>query len=376
MAVPAAAARVTEIVSLLRPERSRKLPEWLGAAAAIGDIDCMQLFVDRGADLERRGYASATPLGNAVSAGQHDAVRWLLAKGARLESTDPAVSPMRLALAKADCPMVAVLLACGATIESTAWGAIAAATLGRLDMLLWLLGLGLQLDRSYPGVGHLRTRCLHNARKDGGDARLLPFLRGEIELAPIDEVPPAPAGRPARLPRAAADQCNALRTEALHLIGAAGRAAARWKATGPAAQQRELLLAYAAAMGQCDIVVALLDAGASADAADTGTAPALTRAAGEAEIDMVRLLLGRGANPDGIDGKSWLPLVSACLAGAPDVVQALLDAGANPRAKPIGGHPLNDYIRGPYAVEIRALLDRAGSARRRSRASAHRDTRQ
>lgn len=364
MAVPASSAvRVTEIVSLLRPERSRKLPEWLGAAAAIGDIDCMQLFVDRGADLEARGYASATPLCNAVTAGQHDAVRWLAAKGARLESADPAVSPMRLALSKADCPMVSVLLACGASVESTAWGAIAAATLGRLDMLLWLLGLGLKLDQSYPGVGELRTRCLHNARKDGGDSRLLPFLRGEIDLAPIFEVPPAQDWRPRLQPRATADQRLPLRAEALQLISAAGRAAARWKATGQAAQKRELLLAFAAGMGQCEIVQALLDAGASADAADDGTAPPLTRAAGEAELDVVRLLLARGAKPDGVDGKSWLPLASACLSGAPNVVQALLDAGANPRAKPLGRQSLKDYVRGPYATEIAALLDSAIRAR-------------
>lgn len=368
MTAPASsAARVTQIVSVLRPERSRKLPEWLGAAAASGDIASMQLFLDRGADLEERGFVGLTPLCSAVSAGQHEAVRWLLAHGAHIEPAGVTTSPMRLALSKADCPMAALLLECGAPLESTAWGAIAAASLGRLDVLLWLLGLGLKLDESYPGVGQLRGRCLHNARKDGGDARLLPFLRGEIELEPIAKVPPAQDYRRAQPPRATAEERESLLAEALGLIRAAGAAAARWKATGPAAEKRELLLCFAAGMGQCEIVASLLDVGASPDAADDGTAPPLTRAASEAELEVVQLLLARGARPDWKDGKSWLPLASACLSGHTDVVQALLDAGANPRAKPAGGQSLMQHVRGPFAPEIQAMLAAAANTGRASR---------
>lgn len=351
------AARLTEIVSLLLPERSRKWPEWLGAAAGEGNLAAMQLFLDRGADIEQRGSFTGTPVCCAVSASQHQAVRWLVAHGALLEPKGVPASPMRLALSKADCPMAALLLELGSPLESAAWGAVAAASLGRLDMLRWLLGRGLHLDRSYPGVGELRTRCLHNARKDGGDAQLLPFLRGEIDLPALCEPPPAQDFRRADKARAAPEQRAALLAEALGLIRAAGKVAARWKATGPSAEKRELLLSFAAGMGQVEIVGALLDAGASPDAADDGTAPPLTRAAAEAELEVVQLLLDRGARPDWKNGRCWLPLAAACGAGEPRVVSALLDAGAQPRAKPSGAQSLKDFARGPFRAEILAMLD-------------------
>lgn len=361
MTLPTAAVRVTEIVSLLRPERSRKWPEWLGAAAGEGNLAAMQLFLERGADLEQRGAFTGTPLCSAVSASQYQAVRWLVGHGARLEPEGVPASPMRLALSKADCPMVALLLELGAPLESAAWGAIAAASMGRLDMLRWLLGLGLQLDRAYPGVGELRARCLHNARKEGGDPQLLPFLRGEIALPVLAEPPPAQDWKRAGKPRAPVELRATWLSEALGLIRAAGKPAARWKATGPAADKRELLLSFAAGMGQVEIVAALLDAGASPDAADDGTAPPLTRAAAEAELETVRLLLDRRAWPDWKDGRSWLPLAAACGSGEPQVVRALLDAGANPRARPSGTSGLKDCVRGPFATEILAMLDAAAS---------------
>lgn len=159
------AARLTEIVSLLRPERSRKWPEWLGAAAGEGNLAAMQLFLDRGADIEQRGSFTGTPVCCAVSASQHQAVRWLVAHGALLEPKGVPASPMRLALSKADCPMAALLLELGSPLESAAWGAVAAASLGRLDMLRWLLGRGLHLDRSYPvSVSCARAACTMRAR--------------------------------------------------------------------------------------------------------------------------------------------------------------------------------------------------------------------
>jgi hypothetical protein len=352
-----AAVRVTDIVSLLRTPRPRKWPEWLGAAASIGQLAAMQLFVDRGADLEQRGAFVGTPLCCAVSAGQYDAVRWLAARGAKLDPEGVAASPMRLALSKADCPMVALLLELGAPLPSAAWGAIVAAKLARLDMLRWLIGLGIDLDQSYPDVGHLRTRCLHNVRKQPGDEQISAYLRGEIDLPPLTEPPLAQSWRQPEKPLAPAEQRAALVAEAIDLIRAAGKNAARWKATGPSAEKRELLLSFAAGMGQVEIVEALLDAGASPEAADDGTAPPLTRAAAEAELDVVQCLLRRGARPDGKDGKSWLPLASACSAGEPQVVRALLDAGARRRAKPLGATSLKELVRGPFQADILAMLD-------------------
>ena len=63
--------------------------------------------------------------------------------------------------------------------------------------------------------------------------------------------------------------------------------------------------------------------------------------------------------PNGRDGKSSLPLVSAVQSGDPETVRILLEAGANPKAKPAGGHKMVEYVGGPYAQEIRILLEQS-----------------
>jgi ankyrin repeat protein len=160
-------------------------------------------------------------------------------------------------------------------------------------------------------------------------------------------------------PLAAPEARARLFDEALELVRAAGKAAGRWKATGPAATKRSSLIAHAAGNGVGEIVSALRDAGAPLDFPNDGTEPPLSRAAAEAHVEVVRLLLERGALPNGHDGKSWLPLEAAVMSGEPEVVRILLDAGANARAKPASGGKMAERVRGPYAPEILALLEQA-----------------
>jgi ankyrin repeat protein len=351
----ASAARVTEIVSLLRPERPRRFPASLAGAAGEGDLERMQLFLDRGADIEQRSQWQSTPLGAACAHGQTEAARWLIARGARIDLPEDTNSPITLALSKANCEIAALLLDAGLPIERAAWGAITASALGRLDVLHWLVGRGLDLDRSYPRLGVLRERALRDARDGSEDVRR--FLAREIDPGPPPADPPATPPFRREPPRAAPDDRPRILEEAVGRVRAAGRPAAQWNATGPVApSQRQRLISYAAAVGIIEIVTALLDAGAPPNSVPDGTPPPLTAAAGEAQIEVVRLLLQRGALPNGRDGKSWLPLASAAQSGDPEVVRVLLAAGANPKAKPAGGHKLVDYARGPYAEEIRAAL--------------------
>src|SRR5262245_20593382 len=128
------AARVTEIISLLRSERPRRFPASLAGAAGEGDLERMQLFLDRGADIEQRSQWGSTPLGAACTHGQTEAVRWLIAHGARIDMPDDSNSPIELALQKANCEIAALLLDAGLPIERSAWGAIVASGGGRLDM--------------------------------------------------------------------------------------------------------------------------------------------------------------------------------------------------------------------------------------------------
>lgn len=353
------AERVTEIVSLLRPERLRRFPASLAGAAGAGDLERMQLFLDRGASIEERSQWQSTPLGAACAHGQTEAVRWLIAHGARIDLPDDTNSPIEMALSKGHCEIAALLLDAGLPIDRAAWGAIAASAGGRLDMLHWLVGRGLDLDRSYPRLGVLRERALKSARKDGGED-VARFLKGELDPGPPPANPPATPPFHREQPRAAPAERPRLLQEGLDLVRAAGKLAAHWNAIGPAAPPlRQRLISFAAATGIIDIVTALLDAGAPPDSVPEGTPPPLTAAAGEAQSEVVRLLLARGASPNGRDGKSWLPLASAVQSGDPEVVSILLAAGASPKAKPTGGYKLPDYIRGPFAEEIRTALEQS-----------------
>src|SRR5262245_42704186 len=194
------AARVTEIVELLRPERPRRLPESLTAAAMDGDLDRMQLFLDTGADIEQRSFF-ASPLAAACSHGQLESVRWLIAHGAVLDPPAARFSPIDSALGKMNCGVAAMLLDAGLPIEKAAWGVVAAASLGRLDVMLWLLGRGVELDCTYPRLGVLRKRALATAEKEG-KAEIARFLRGDLDPGPPPLEPPMPRARSDR-PRAA-----------------------------------------------------------------------------------------------------------------------------------------------------------------------------
>jgi hypothetical protein len=355
----ATAERVTEIISLLRPERPGRLPASLGSAAASGDLERMQLFLDRGANIEERSVGQSTPLTVACAHGQKEAARWLIARGARIDLPDDIQNPITSALGKANCEIAALLLDAGLPVERAAWGAVAASALGRLDMLRWLVARGLDLDRSYPRLGVLRERALRDAKKDGGEG-VVRFLKGEFDPGPPPAEPPPTPPLLRELPRSAPADRPRLLQEALDLIGTAGKAAAHWNASGPAAApQRQSLISFAAATGIIEIVTALLDAGASPEVVPDGTPPPLTAAAGEARIEVARLLLQRGALPNGRDGKSWLPLVSALQSGDPEMVRVLLEAGANPKAKPAGGRKLVEYASGPYAQEIRTRIEQS-----------------
>lgn len=354
--------RVTEIVSLLRPERPRKWPESLTAAACLGDVERMCVFMERGADIEERSVGFVSPLAAACACGQVEAVRWLLSRGALLEPPGAVISPIQAALGKANCAVAALLLDAGLPVESAAWGAIAASSLGRLDALLWLVGRGLDLDKSYTGLGILRERALHSASKSG-KREVERFLKGETDPGPPPEAPPVAAPFPKAAPHAAAEDRPRLLGEALDLIRGAGAAAAGWSACGPFAPTlRQQLISFAAGAGLDELVAGLLDAGGDPNVVPKGTPPPLTEAAGEAQVEVVRLLLRRGALPDGCDGKSWLPLASALESGEPEVVRVLLEAGANPGAKPAGGPKLAEFARGPFARELREILEAASRA--------------
>ncbi|KAF0243661.1 MAG: hypothetical protein FD180_3181 [Planctomycetota bacterium] len=357
------AERLTRLISLLRPVRSPRLPESLTAAAAAGDVEAMRLFLDRGANLEEKSAGFPSPLGAACSAGRVEAVRWLIARGAALDPPGAQISPIDSALGKVHGAVTALLLEAGLPVPRAAGGIPMAAALGRIDLIRWLVGRGLDLDSTHPPYGVLRTRAVANAEKNG-HPELAGLLRSGGDLGAPPAAPPEPLRRIPEEPRASEADRASLVEEAVSLVRAGGKAAARWQAEGVPGVKRELSISHAAATGATEIVKALLEAGAKPDFAPPGTPPPLYRASEEAHAACVRLLLDQGASPDGADGKSWLPLQGAAASGVPEVVKMLLDAGARLKAKPAGGGTLQAWARGPYAREIVQLLETAGARKR------------
>jgi ankyrin repeat protein len=317
----------------------------------------LELFLQRGASLEERSVGFVSPLTAACSTGQLDAMRWLIARGAALQPSGAIVSPIQAALGKGDCAAAALLLDAGLPLEDAAWGVVAATMLGSLPMLQWLVARGLDLDATYPRLGVLRAHALQAAVKNA-KTEIAAYLRGELHPGPPPSEPPSRKTPPSPLPPIATDaERGPLLDEARTLIVAAGKAATRWAAQRPGGYSGELLISSAACLGVGEIVDALLQAGADPNFAPAGTPAPLYRAAEEGHADLVELLLAKGADPNGADGKSWLPLLGAARSGVLAIVQRLLTAGARPKAKPAGGGTLAQNARGPFAADIRALLE-------------------
>lgn len=354
-------SRVAEIVSLLRPERSGKLPESLTAAAIAGDIEGMELFQKQGATFGERSVGFASVLGAACAAGQGEAVRWLIAHGAPLDEPDGAASPIQSALGKGYCDIAAILLDAGLPLEKAALGIDVAAITGNEPMLRWLVGRGIDLDRAYPRFGVLRERAMKLAEKNGKHDLAALLRDGAIKGDAASE--PPRGKRAEQAPRAAAADRAQLVEEALSLIRSGGPAASRWKSSRPGGSPDELLISYAALFGALEVVQAMLESGAEPDYAPPGTPPPLYNAAAGGHVEIVTLLLDRGASPNGADGKTWLPLVGALMSGNPEIVRMLLAAGAKPKAKPAGGGNITQYIRGPYHAELAELLTQAADSK-------------
>ena len=89
-------------------------------------------------------------------------------------------------------------------------------------------------------------------------------------------------------------------------------------------------LHYAAYNGHGDIINALLDAGALADARTTSGLTPLQYAAGYGRVAAMRVLLARGADPNSRSTDNVTALIQAAAASQPQAVRLLLEVGADP----------------------------------------------
>ena len=167
-----AAARVTEIVALLRPQQARKLPESLTAAATTGDLERMQLFLDRGGKAAGRWQATGPSASGRMSMISHAAghgigeiVIALCDAGAALDPDDGAEPPLSRAAGEAHVDVVRILLERGASPNGP-------------DGHSWL-PLASAAQSGEPEVVRLLLEAGANPRaKPAGGAKLPEYARG------------------------------------------------------------------------------------------------------------------------------------------------------------------------------------------------------
>jgi ankyrin repeat protein len=277
------------------------VPAW-AAALARGDAAARGAWLKAGGDANATDAAGLTPLGWAARLGREDAVRALLAAGARPDTAYRDETPLFAAARLGHGAAARVLVGGGAKPnvpnkdDETALDH--AAGRGDLELVTALLGGGAR-PRQKKG-----TSPLQRAIWGGHD---------QVALALIA----AGAG----------------------VEGAVGGG--------------EPPLAAAATGGRAAVVRALLEAGA--DVAKKN-AQALVGAADRGHTEVVRLLLGAGAKPDAkVDGET--ALLRAAANGHEEVARALVEGGASLEVKSDGFTPLLVAAQRGHAPLVRRFVE-------------------
>ena len=92
---------------------------------------------------------------------------------------------------------------------------------------------------------------------------------------------------------------------------------------------KSIVLHQACWFGHCEIIRALLDAGADPEAKDQDELTPLYLACQEGQVEAAKILLGAGANMEAAADKGCTPLHIACNHGRLAVVQLLVEECAN-----------------------------------------------
>ncbi len=112
--------------------------------------------------------------------------------------------------------------------------------------------------------------------------------------------------------------------------------------------------------GDAGEVQRLIQAGADANAADSGGFTPLMLAAGQGNAEIVRALLRAGADADVARVDGVTALLDACAAGQPEALAALIASGADVNARTRDGAGAMYWAAGRGYTEVARLLARAG----------------
>jgi len=259
------------------------------AAAAAGDLDVVNLFLDAAIDPNGANALGYTALMWAAGQGREAVAQALVARGALVDlRTADAVTALMNAASQGQLGTAALLLAAGADVDAQradGWSALEwAAAEGRAEMIELLLAKRANLEaRDREGYTAL-FYAAGNTKDEDATSRTLPAARILIEHG-------------ARVNAQADDGSTPLM--------------------------------WAARKGELEIVRLLLSKGASVNVVDHRGRGALSYAAeARGDADTARALAAGGAPLDARDESGETPLIKACRRKRPGVALALLDLGA------------------------------------------------
>jgi ankyrin repeat protein len=326
--------------------------------------------------------STGSPLTSAIRAGDREAVRTLLAKGA-LESATEAdgTTPLHWAVQRDDPEIVALLLRHGASASAANRYGMTPLSLAAVNGSLAVAELLLQAGANPNGRLPSGETVLMTASRTGSPD----LVRALVERGADPNAVERTAGETALMWAVAQNHADAARA----LIDAGADVDARSAPTAfpklnfgiagivPMAFPKGAFtpLMYAARQGAIEPARVLLDAGADVNLTDPDGTTALVLAIINAHYELAALLLDRGADPEIADASgmtalyaavdmhtlTWMqgrpaPKITGRLSGL-DLIRHLLERGANPNAaltSPLllRHHALGDPVLGAGATPL------------------------
>lgn len=288
-------------------------------AAQGGHIEAMQVLIDAGADVNRRGNGKVTALMLAASNDKPEAVKLLLAHHADPNAASPdRTTVLHAAANEDDAELCNLLLRAGAKVDA----------------------------KNINGVTPLMVAA---TRGHAGTVRRLIAAGADVNAANTVGATPLMMAAESGTP------------ETIKLLLKAG---ANVNAKTPDGSTAVLAAANRTGRDRYDVpaMTLLLEAGAKVDAADHDGRTPLIVACFSGRPEVVKLLLAHGADPNRVIALGMTPLISS-LFGAPDrrVIEMLLKAGVDVNHRDAAGKTALYYARWRDDLEDAAILQAAGA---------------
>ncbi|KAJ3093148.1 hypothetical protein HDU96_002510, partial [Phlyctochytrium bullatum] len=283
------------------------------------------LLVDRGADIEGRGFEGRTPLHEAALCGQLEVARFLIDKGAKIESRDEnKCTPLNLAAFDGRLSVAQLLVENGADIDGRGSKGrtplLEAAFNGQLEVARFLLEKGADIE----GKDNQQNTPLILAASEGhlSVAQLLAERGANFEGMDLDDL--------TSLLNAAPDGQLQLDVERFSLESGADINLENGVDISGKDLQEDTPLIVAVSEGQLSVVTQLImENGADIEGRGVDDRTPLLNAALNGQLDIARFLLEKGADIEGRDHQKNTPLILFASEGHRSVVELLVEKGTS-----------------------------------------------